>query len=644
MPTFLDRCKFTVSGTPGTGNVTIGSAVSTFLTPAQAGGVTGDILPITFVDGTAWEESYCYFDAAAGTLARTLLKSSTGSLLSLTSAAVGAVTNFARDAVTKANSLVFIGQQVLGAAASSIDFSNIPSDYEDLVIVFNGRGTDAGADVAIQLQFNGDTGSNYDYEQAFFQNNGTFNQQSSQTSIKAVQVPSAGSTSGFAGTATIEITNYRNTTYYKQVSSLGGENRTGTGPRAMSTWGQWKNTAAINRVNISPGAGNWDVGTVVTLYARAKSNGAGTNDPTLYLIHDQILASDSATYDVTNIPQNYEDLVVIVESRQNTGGAVVEFYIRPNNDTGANYSSYTENRFGTTTNTDKCRFGCSEKSSATASVFAPSEGTIFGYSKTNRYKDILSKGFYPSDSFEDRNSCVWRSNSAITSLRFFPLSNSFVAGTRIRVYGRKPSYAANLAYADAWWFKPPLASAFTLASGDATNLTLSDDPNEGLLIDGGAPVSGDKNRIAHKTLTTKTSDWELVVRLKYIVPSVDYSGVGVVLYDSVSGRATSLTWRGSSPYLNVINWTSLSAFSATLISKTFTTEPPEWFRVRHVGTTYYFDVSVNGKQWVNLGSTGDTTFLTNRADKVGLCVDYNRTTEANNYASCAYFALTGPGV
>jgi len=442
MTTFLDRVKFTVSGTPGTGAVTPGSAVSTFQTPSGAGAVSGDVLPITFVDGTAWEESYCLWNGT--TLTRTLLRSSTGSLLSLTSAAVGGVTLFAQDLPVRSSSLVFVDQQVLGSTAASVTFSNIPQTYEDLVIVVDGGSVlnNSATTAVLGIQFNGDTGNNYTYTMLGTYGAGTgFSNNSGAANSMGLGLNASAGTAGVPFSFNeIEIANYRSSTRKSgicQFSSIQGN----VGICQGTASGNWTGTAAITSVTIVDRNGNnFAVGSKFTLYARAKSNGVGSNDPTLYLIHDQTLAATAATYDVTDIPQGYEDLIVMVESRQNTG-AVQAFNVRPNNDTGANYTAYIENRFGSATFTDHFRFGCSEAATATASVFAPNEGVIFGYSKTNRYKDFQSHGFYPSQSFEDRCSGVWRSNSAITSLRLYPDANSFDIGTRIRVYGRKPSIA-----------------------------------------------------------------------------------------------------------------------------------------------------------------------------------------------------------
>jgi len=85
--------KMTVSGTPGTGTITLGSAVSGFQSFASAYGANATV-DVSIVDGTAWEVARdCTYTNSGTTLTRgTLEASSTGSALSLTSAAVVTVT------------------------------------------------------------------------------------------------------------------------------------------------------------------------------------------------------------------------------------------------------------------------------------------------------------------------------------------------------------------------------------------------------------------------------------------------------------------------------------------------------------------------------------------------------------------------
>lgn len=92
MATHANRVQMTVSGTPGTGTITLGSASSGYRTFASAYGADATV-DVLIVDGTAWEVARgCTYTNSGTTLSRgTLESSSTGSAISLTSAAIVSV-------------------------------------------------------------------------------------------------------------------------------------------------------------------------------------------------------------------------------------------------------------------------------------------------------------------------------------------------------------------------------------------------------------------------------------------------------------------------------------------------------------------------------------------------------------------------
>lgn len=92
MSTHANRVQMSVSGTPGTGTITLGSATTGYRSfgTAYGGNATVDVL---ITDGSAWEVARnCTYTHSGTTLSRgTLEASSTGSAISLSSSAVVSV-------------------------------------------------------------------------------------------------------------------------------------------------------------------------------------------------------------------------------------------------------------------------------------------------------------------------------------------------------------------------------------------------------------------------------------------------------------------------------------------------------------------------------------------------------------------------
>lgn len=195
-----------------------------------------------------------------------------------------------------------------------------------------------------------------------------------------------------------------------------------------------------------------------------------------------------------------------------------------------------------------------------------------------------------------------------------------------------------------WWFNPPLASSFTLASGDSNSLSLTNDTNAGLIIDCPNPVAGDIQRIAYRTLTTPSGDFDFKVRVEGYLPAAQYGQlmpIGVM--DGVGGRIQALTlgWDGT---MNIINWSGLVGYSSTPFTTTPRFNTPNWFRVQKVGTTLNYYVSTNGKTWVLTYSTTATAWLANAPNRLFVGNNYNHTSISAHQITVEYFSLTGTAV
>jgi hypothetical protein len=152
-----------------------------------------------------------------------------------------------------------IATTTLGSTATSVSFTSIPSTYTDIVIITNVSGNDG----AICIRFNNDSGSNYSSTMV----RGTGSAASSGRATNGTYIGSTSNLSVTAGslqTAIWNVQNYANTTTNKTVLFRDGMATHIVG----ATVGLWRNTAAINRIDLSPefGSNTFYSGSTFTLY------------------------------------------------------------------------------------------------------------------------------------------------------------------------------------------------------------------------------------------------------------------------------------------------------------------------------------------------------------------------------------------
>jgi hypothetical protein len=152
-----------------------------------------------------------------------------------------------------ANTYIQIGSTVTVGASpqASIEFTSIPATYTDLFVVLSGRGNNAAVNVSLQMQFNNDTASNYNYKAIQGAGSGSPNSfGSTGTNIFCSSMPSANSTSSTFGNVGIYIPNYAGSTQKSvSIDSVGENNATEAYANIVA--GLWTGTAAITSIKFT---------------------------------------------------------------------------------------------------------------------------------------------------------------------------------------------------------------------------------------------------------------------------------------------------------------------------------------------------------------------------------------------------------
>lgn len=164
---------------------------------------------------------------------------------------------------TKAN----VQTTTLGSAVATITFT-VPSGYTNLRIFLSGRSSKSAEIDTLKIQFNSDTGTNYEQIVSSFYGSTApaVTQLVSQTSISLGDFPANTGTANVAGSLALSIPNYAGTTFYKGSNSL-GQGRYTNAVTGQYVAGIWKNTAAITSIKLLLTTGNFMTGTVATLIA-----------------------------------------------------------------------------------------------------------------------------------------------------------------------------------------------------------------------------------------------------------------------------------------------------------------------------------------------------------------------------------------
>ena len=135
--------------------------------------------------------------------------------------------------------------------SSSISFSSIPSTYKHLQIRAIGRTARASTTDDIKINFNSDSSSTY--ARHYFYGNGSTvaaGAVSSTTAGYVTEFPANSSGANIFGGFVMDILDYTNTSKYKTIRTLGGNDQNGSGDVFFAS-SLWQSTSAITQIDLA---------------------------------------------------------------------------------------------------------------------------------------------------------------------------------------------------------------------------------------------------------------------------------------------------------------------------------------------------------------------------------------------------------
>jgi hypothetical protein len=180
------------------------------------------------------------------------------------------------------------------------------------------------------------------------------------------------------------------------------------------------------------------------MYGRQKVVNANVF-PVMVPIYDVRLTTTQASIDISNIPQNYAHLKLVMSGMRLSAGA--QIYMAVNGDaTAANYlAGYRLFGDGTSVTTDKSFVGATigglvygdvSSTGDTAGRHTFGETLITDYTNTSIHKSWLTQEFNTSGVRIMSTASLWASTVAVSRLTLTPNSSGlFAAGTRATLYG-----------------------------------------------------------------------------------------------------------------------------------------------------------------------------------------------------------------
>lgn len=156
----------------------------------------------------------------------------------------------------------------------------------------------------------------------------------------------------------------------------------------------------------------------------------------------------SSSVEFTSIPSTYTHLQIRGISKATNNPSATDWnllYIETNSDTGSNYSEHRIEGNGSSVsatgsaNTTKMALSIESGSLQNANTFGVAVIDVLDYANTNKYKTFRGLGGADNNGsgYVSFHSGLWRSTSAITSIKLTPQASTFAQYTSFALYGIK---------------------------------------------------------------------------------------------------------------------------------------------------------------------------------------------------------------
>lgn len=260
----LYSSTLSVNYTTGAGQITVASATgapsSGTFTVAITNAATGNVtllFRVTSVSGTVFTGSAEGTDANAASGSPVI-----GTILS-----ASAVTQIEADAASQA-AVVKIAESILGSPAATVTFSSIPSTYRNLRVLIACRSATAAQNDKVYMQFNADTGANYNTQVvAGLNSTASIGNATSTAQAQVFTTSAASAPANVPGIGEIRIPFYKQTVFNKEAICQSGWRDSTPQTAENGVWFEWMNTAAITQIvfGLTSGA-NFVTGSSFVLY------------------------------------------------------------------------------------------------------------------------------------------------------------------------------------------------------------------------------------------------------------------------------------------------------------------------------------------------------------------------------------------